>query len=364
MFILINSFAIDGLMQSDILDVYAFTEAPADITPYGTGLINHTWKVNYKGNDYILQRINDNVFKQPEDITSNIGLLAAYLKQHHTDYFFVAPVKTMDGKEMVYQEHKGYFRMFPFVKDSHSKDVVETPAEAYEAAAQFGKFTKLLDGITIDKLKISVPDFHNLSLRYQQFLTALKEGNQNRIKETEGLADELIAHSSIVTKYETLLSNNNFKLRVTHHDTKISNVLFDSNNKGLCVIDLDTVMPGYFISDVGDMMRTYLSPVSEEEKDFSKIQVREEFYEAIVNGYYNEMKEVLTEIEKHYFFYAGTFMIYMQAIRFLTDYINDDKYYGSKYPGHNLVRAGNQAVLLQELLGKKDLLTQIIKAQK
>jgi hypothetical protein len=121
-------------------------------------------------------------------------------------------------------------------------------------------------------------------------------------------------------------------------------------------------MPGYFISDVGDMMRTYLSPVSEEEKDFSKIIIREEFYEAIVNGYYKEMKDVLTETEKHHFFYAGAFMIYMQAIRFLTDYLNDDRYYGSKYPGHNLVRAGNQAMLLQRLFEKEEALTGIIKA--
>ena len=349
-------------MFNSILTYYGFTLENVKAVSFGTGLINHTWKVNYKGNDYILQRINDNVFKQPADITSNIGLLAAYLKQHHPDYFFVAPVKTTDGKEMVHLKDEGYFRMFPFVTGSHSKDVLESPAEAYEAAAQFGKFTKLLDGIPIGELKISIPDFHNLSLRYQQFLTAQKKGNAARIKETEELTIALSNHVAIVTKYESIISNDNFKQRVTHHDTKISNVLFNKNNKGLCVIDLDTVMPGYFISDVGDMMRTYLSPVSEEEKDFSKIIIREEFYEAIVNGYYNEMKEVLTETEKNTFFYAGTFMIYMQAIRFLTDYLNDDRYYGSKYPGHNLVRAGNQATLLQRLFEKEEALTEIIKA--
>ena len=350
-------------MFNSILTYYGFTLENVKAVSFGTGLINHSWKVNYEGNDYILQRINDNVFKQPADITSNIGLLAAYLKQHHPDYFFVAPVKTTDGKEMVHLKDEGYFRMFPFVTGSHSKDVLESPAEAYEAAAQFGKFTKLLGGIPIDELKIPIPDFHNLSLRYQQFLTAQKKGNPARIKETEELTIEILNHAEIVTKFVSIISNDNFKQRVTHHDTKISNVLFDKNNKGLCVIDLDTVMPGYFISDVGDMMRTYLSPVSEEEKDFSKIIIREEFYEAIVNGYYNEMKEVLTETEKHHFFYAGTFMIYMQAIRFLTDYLNDDRYYGSKYPGHNLVRAGNQAMLLQRLFEKEEALTEIIKPQ-
>ncbi len=349
-------------MHSDILKEYGFTDSSFTVEVFGTGLINHTWKVSYKDNDYILQRINDNVFKQPADITCNISLLAAYLKQYHPDYFFVAPVKTTDGREMVHLKDEGYFRMFPFVPGSHSKNVLETPEEAFEAASQFGKFTKLLDEIPVDQLKISIPDFHNLSLLYQNFLTAQKKGNPTRINETEELTIELLNHAEIVTTYENIISNSNFKQRVTHHDTKISNVLFNDAGKGLCVIDLDTVMPGYFISDVGDMMRTYLSPVSEEEKDFSKIIIREEFYEAIVNGYYNEMKEVLTETEKNILFYAGTFMIYMQAIRFLTDYLNDDRYYGSKYPGHNLLRAGNQATLLQRLFEKEKALTEIIKA--
>jgi hypothetical protein len=115
-------------------------------------------------------------------------------------------------------------------------------------------------------------------------------------------------------------------------------------------------MPGHFISDAGDMMRTYLSPVSEEEKDFSKIEIRDDFYKAIVRGYLDEMKNELTETEKKYFFYAGKFMIYMQAVRFLTDYINDDKYYAAKYPENNLMRAKNQLVLLGRLLEKENLL--------
>ena len=133
-------------------------------------------------------------------------------------------------------------------------------------------------------------------------------------------------------------------------------MLFDDNNKALCVIDLDTIMPGYFISDVGDMMRTYLSPVSEEEKDFSKIEIREAYYKAIADGYYGEMKNELTDTEKEHFLYAGTFMIYMQAIRFLTDYINNYIYYGAKYPEHNFDRAGNQVAMLEKFFKKQPVL--------
>ncbi|MGI8581028.1 MAG: phosphotransferase enzyme family protein [Chitinophagaceae bacterium] len=344
-------------MPHSVLPAFGFKEELIKLETFGSGLINNTWKVITPEKEYILQRVNHTLFKQPNDIANNISLIGAYLRKNHPGYKFVSPVTSSDGEEMIYQKGEGYFRMFPFVPGSHSKDVVETPEQACEAATQFGRFTRLLRGINICQLKITIPFFHDLTLRYQQFLLALKNGNKQRIHESKALIKTLSAHADIVTEYGYIKANPEFKLRVTHHDTKISNVLFDSTGKGLCVIDLDTVMPGYFISDVGDMMRTYLSPVSEEEKDFSRIEWRDEFYKAIVKGYFTEMKDELTETEKKHFFYAGKFMIYMQAVRFLTDHFNNDVYYGAKYPGHNLVRAGNQAVLLQRLLEKEAVLS-------
>jgi len=344
--------AIDNATLRSVLDVYSISKE-AIIQPFGTGLINNTWIVNDRGKKFILQRINDNVFKQPEAIAFNVELIANYLKNTFPEYIFISPMATATGDTFIHKAGEGYFRMFPFVEGSHTIDVVETPQQAYEAAAQFGRLTRVLNKFEVDKLEITVPDFHNLSLRYQQFLTAIERGNSERKEKAKDLIKELLNHSSIVDEYQEIISDKDFIKRVTHHDTKISNVLFDKNDNGICVIDLDTVMPGYFMSDVGDMMRTYLSPVSEEEKDFSKIIIREDFYKAIVDGYYTEMKDVLTENEKQHFFYSGCFMIYMQALRFLTDYLNDDIYYGEKYPGHNFVRAGNQAVLLQQLLNKK-----------
>ena len=345
--------AIDNAILRSLLEEYNIGK-DSIIRTFGTGLINNTWIVNDRNRKFILQRINDNVFKQPEAIAFNIELIANYLKSSFPDYEFTSPIITLKGGTLIHKAGEGYFRMFPFVEGSHTIDVVETPQQAYEAAAQFGRFTKVLNGFEADKLKITIPDFHNLSLRYQQFLTAIEKGNLERKEKAKDLVKELLAHSPIVDEYQKIIADKNFVKRVIHHDTKISNVLFDENDKGICVIDLDTVMPGYFISDVGDMMRTYLSPVSEEERDFSKIVIRDEFYKAIVDGYYNEMKDVLTETEKQHFFYSGCFMIYMQALRFLTDYLNDDIYYGEKYPGHNLIRAGNQAVLLQQLLNRKE----------
>lgn len=344
-------------MLENILKEFGI-ENNAIVKPFGSGLINNTWVVNYKGKDFILQRINDNVFKKPLDIATNIRLIDEYLEQNHPDYLFATPYKTSAGDDLAIAD-EGYFRLFPFIKNSHTTDVVNSPSEAFEAAQQFGRFINLLSEFPVENLKFTIPDFHNLPLRYSQFESAVQNGNIERIKEANEAIVFLKQQHEIVSISEQISTNPDFKKRVTHHDTKISNVLFDENNKGLCVIDLDTVMPGHFISDFGDMMRTYLSPVSEEEKDFSKIEIREEYFKAIAEGYLSEMKNELTAIEKNHLVYAGKFMVYMQALRFLTDHLNNDIYYGAKYDGHNFIRASNQVVLLKKIIEKEKLLQEI-----
>jgi len=334
-----------------VLTAYGFAGPDTVINAFGTGLINHTWTVTQGGKKYILQRINTQVFQQPEAIADNISRIAAYLAEHTPGYFFVAPVIAADGKQLITIEGElgGSFRVFPFVPGSHSKQVATDANQAFEAAKQFGRFTRLLSGFAAKTLHTTIPSFHDLSLRYRQFLQALEQGNPERIRQSAALIQQIKEQLQLVNRFVEIQKDPGFRIRVTHHDTKISNVLFDDQDHALCVIDLDTVMPGYFISDVGDMMRTYLPTVSEEEKDFSRIDVREDMYHAIVKGYLSEMEEELSAAEKASFFYAGQFMIYMQALRFLTDHINHDVYYGASYPDHNLVRAGNQLVLLQKL---------------
>ena len=342
-----------------VLEAYGLSEDRCSIRPFGTGLINHTWKISNGSDAYILQRINDAVFRQPRLIAENIDALAVYLRSHHPEYLFVTPLNAVDGKNLVNLE-EGYFRLVPFVEGSHTYDVVAATEQAYQAARQFGKFTRLLAGFPIDSLHLTLPDFHNLSLRHRQFEEALAKGNRSRITAASHLIDTISSYQDILFTFEDILRNKGFRLRVTHHDTKISNVLFDQADKGLCVIDLDTVMPGYFISDLGDMMRTYLSPVSEEEKDMDLIVIREEYFRAIVRGYLSEMKNELSAAEMDHIVYAGKFMIYMQALRFLTDHLNDDRYYGARYEGHNYVRAVNQVTLLQRLTEKEPILEKMV----
>ncbi len=344
---------------STILKAYGIDNY--DLKPLGDGLINTTWLVKNttSGREFVFQQINDNVFKRPQDITFNIRLINDYLNEKYPEYLFTAPVTASDGSDMIKNDN-GYFRLFGYISGSVTHNELTKPVQAYEAAKQFGKFTCLLSGINASKLRSTIPDFHNLNLRFEQFIDSIKNADYLRSEKAKEAISFLVENQNIVEEYKKIIASKDFKLRVTHHDTKISNVLFDIEDKGLCVIDLDTVMPGYFISDVGDMMRTYLSPVSEEEKEFSKIEVRLDFFQAIVKGYLSEMKDELTEVEKRSVIYAGKFMIYMQALRFITDYLNNDIYYGSRYEGHNLVRGQNQVMLLKLFLEKEPQFLKIV----
>jgi hypothetical protein len=346
-------------MITSILTSYGIGE-DCLVEPLTSGLINRTWKLTDGERQFILQQINVQVFKKPFDVAANIRMIKEYLNEHAPEYLFVSPLSNTNDQDIIYDKEEGYFRMFPFIKGSHTVDVVSSAEQAYEAAYQFGTFAKLLSGFDVTKLYATIPDFHNLLLRYRQFEHSLETGNKKRITQAGELLRDLKKRISIVDEFERLKKNTAVKERVAHHDTKISNVLFDANGGGMCVIDLDTIMPGYFISDVGDMMRTYLSPANEEEKDFSKIEIRDDFFRGIVQGYAKAMNNEMTDAEKKLITYSGAFLVYMQALRFLTDYFNNDIYYGAKYEEHNFTRAGNQVELLKQMEEKKDLLDAIV----
>ena len=334
--------------MEEVLRAYGLTNAV--IETVSGGLIHSTWKVTTPGANYILQKINDAIFKNPEDIAANISMIAAYLKERHPDYFFISPIPSIEGKTVVFLKDLGWFRLFPFVENTRIFHTVNTPEQAYEASFGFGKFTGTLSGFDAAKLTITIPHFHDLALRYDLFIQALQKGNTERLARSKEAAGEILQYTSIVAAYKAIRKDPSFRIRVTHHDTKISNVLFDEKEKVACVIDLDTLMPGYFISDAGDMIRTYVSPAGEEEQDLTKIIVRKDFYRAIEEGYSAAMGGTLSETERSYFFYSGQFMVYMQALRFLTDYLDNDRYYGASYPEHNFIRACNQLRLLQQLM--------------
>jgi Ser/Thr protein kinase RdoA (MazF antagonist) len=225
-------------------------------------------------------------------------------------------------------------------------DVLSTASQAKAAANQFGQFTASLIEFPIAQLKVTIPQFHDLALRYHQFEQALIYGDANRISQAKEAILFLQSHQAYVKQWLHFTGHQDAHLRVTHHDTKISNVLF-KDDAAICVIDLDTTMPGYFISDVGDMCRTYLCPVNEACQDLNQIKVLPERWTAIQEGYLEAMGEFLTNFEQDHFAFSGQSIIYMQALRFLTDFLELDQYYRVERQDQNLDRTNNQIQLLK-----------------
>jgi Ser/Thr protein kinase RdoA (MazF antagonist) len=238
-----------------------------------------------------------------------------------------------------------YYRAFKKI-DGIGLDVLSTAAQAKAAANQFGQFTASLIEFPIADLKVTIPQFHDLALRYHQLEQALIHGDANRINQAKEAILFLQSHQAYVKQWLHFTEHQDAHLRVTHHDTKISNVLF-KNDAAICVIDLDTTMPGYFISDVGDMCRTYLCPVNEACQDLNLIKVLPERWTAIQEGYLEAMGEFLTNFEKDHFTFSGQSIIYMQALRFLTDFLELDRYYRVERLDQNLDRTNNQIQLLK-----------------
>ncbi|MEJ0054836.1 MAG: aminoglycoside phosphotransferase family protein [Bacteroidota bacterium] len=335
--------------MNSILKSFDLIPSEFSVEQIGTGHIHQTYKLKGK-TSFILQRVNKNVFKQPEIIASNLRIASDYLKDHFPQYSFLRAVPSPDGSEMIYDEEGFPWRLFPYQENTITIDKVSNAEESYKAAEGFARLTRYLDKIEVDKFSETIPRFHDLSLRYQQFQDALANASIDRKQKADKFIDRCHSSYHLIETYEKLITGGSLCKRIVHNDTKINNILFDSQTKEVaCVIDLDTLMPGYFIYDLGDMVRTFVSPVSEEESDYSKIVFRKEIYEALLKGYLSQLKDVLTEEEKVAIPFAGKMMTFIMALRFLADYLNGDIYYHTTYPGQNLVRAGNQLEFLEKL---------------
>ncbi|RYD77512.1 MAG: aminoglycoside phosphotransferase family protein, partial [Sphingobacteriales bacterium] len=321
-------------LDAEVLKAYGYTKENIKITQIGTGLINRTYLLSALSEDkkYILQNINTSVFKNPQAIADNLKAVADYLGTNYPDYLFVKPTSTVNGEEMAHIQHE-YWRMLPYVPETVSLDFLSEPQQAFEAAKQFGKLSRLLNNFNASILEPTIPGFHDLGLRFEQFMLALKASSAKLKDKAKLQINDALEHKYILNYFNSYSHRPDFPDRVMHHDTKISNVLLNAKTfKGVCVIDLDTIMPGKFISDLGDMMRTYLCAFPENETDLDKIKIRLPYFEAMVKGYLSEMKGILTETEKELILFSGKYIIYMQALRFLTDYLNANIYYPISYP--------------------------------
>lgn len=346
-------------IPSGLWELYNLPAEGWKIEPISSGHINHTYVAKGAQQSWIVQKLNHWVFTQPEAIEQNIKLCQAYLENKDPNYLFLAPIENKKG---IYTTNiaNSYWRIFPFISEGIAFNTLSDPKQAYQAAKKFGELSRLLDGISLENFKETIPAFHDLSLRFNQFEQTLTKAPEQLKKAAAQAIALAAAHREIVDIFENLKKT--LPLRAQHHDTKISNVLLHKDSfNGICVIDLDTLMPGYFLSDLGDMMRTYLCAYDENETDLAKITIREDYFKALMSGYLSEMAEILTAEEKNQLLFAGKFILYMQALRFLSDFLQGNTYYPISYPEQNLIRSLNQFQLLKSIIEKGKKLEQIIR---
>jgi thiamine kinase-like enzyme len=316
------------------------------------GLINHTYKITNSntGESSLLQRINHQVFTRPDFIQENYKRLFEYLKAMGINNLMPA-LQYFPGHAELYKDSNGNFwRVTQFIHNGKMLSNAETPEQAGETARTFAEFTAAFTDFNISLLRDTIPDFHNLSFRYHQFADASTTNLTSRKEKAAAILQELQQRKKYVELYTSFLHSVDYPKRVMHHDAKIANILF-SNTTGqvICLVDLDTTMPGYFFSDLGDMIRSMACSHDENSTRFETICIRKNFYDAILEGYLQVMGKQLTQAEKKHIHYSGIIIIYMQALRFISDYLNGDIYYKTDYPEQNLERAMNQLTLLQSL---------------
>ena len=328
-----------------------FGEGSPVIEPLGQGLINHTYKVSYPaGKSIVLQCINRAVFRQPENILYNYRMVYDFLEQSASAVKVPPIVSAKDGRDYFTDEEGRCWRATLFMPHSRSVVLPADAKEVYAAAHCFASFTSALGGLPASRLKNIIPGFHDLSLRYRQFEDTVRSAHISRLLKATHVISELRDRVDLVHFYEAMIANPAaYPVRIMHHDCKISNVLFhEQSTTTLCPVDLDTVMPGYYFSDPGDMIRSMACTEDENSTAWELIDVRKDYYDTIINGWMAGMGS-LTDAEKAGIHKAGPLITYMQCLRYVTDFLENDVYYKTNYPEQNLNRALNQLILLEKL---------------
>ena len=336
-----------------------------DPDAYGNGHINDTFIVHSQPN-YILQRINKKVFTDPPAVMENIQGVTEFLREKiiaeggDPDRETLNLIPTVDGKPYYHHSDGEYYRVYKFIDRAVSYDIVENPMQLYHAARAFGKFQNMLADYPAEKLHETIVDFHNTPARYEQFKAALAKDASGRAKNAKPEIEFVLAREGDAGVIVDALADGSIPLRVTHNDTKLNNVLLDEETgEGVCVIDLDTVMPGSLLYDYGDALRFGGSSGAEDEPDLSKIWFDVEKFTAFTKGFI-EVLPSITDRELRLLPFSIKLMTLECGSRFLADYINGDVYFKTRYPEHNLIRARTQFKLVKEIEDKMDELNAIV----
>ena len=330
-----------------------------------SGHINATYKATFRNEDgrrhrYIIQRINEKVFKDPLAVMRNVEMVTSHINSK------VMRVKRDSGGQTLslYPARGGSFfasgtgggiwRCYNFIEGCRTFEVVENTRQAYQAAHAFGSFQDLVSDIPVEDIEETIPDFHNTPKRYDRLMRVVDTDPRGRLAEVTAEVDFVKARKAMLSKFIDLRSRGDLPVRITHNDTKINNVMMDvESDEAVCVIDLDTVMPGLSLYDFGDLVRTAVSPAAEDERDLSKVNVRMPMFEALAEGYIDGC-HCLCDAELDNLAFAGILISLETGMRFLTDHLEGDMYFKIHQDGQNLDRARTQFRLV-ELLEERQL---------
>jgi hypothetical protein len=339
-----------------VLDHFQTAIVPININKWGEGHIHETYLVGTQSHnpDYILQKINGNVFRNIPGMMQNIEAVTGHIRNKLINFSGHDPgreslelVKTGSGDSFCIDENGHSWRMYVYIPDTVTYQKMDDPAVAFEAGRAIGFFQALLSDLEVP-LVDTIPDFHNMDFRIVQYKEARSKDPFSR---ANSIAVDILFAEDRFEKmsgyYHALMEK--AMVRATHNDTKVNNILFERNGKALCLIDLDTVMPGYVHFDYGDALRTMANTALEDEKDLSKVMFNREIYSSFTNGYLREAGNFLSAAEKALLPYAPVYLTFIIGLRFLTDYLNGDIYFRIHHPGHNLERAKVQFKLVREM---------------
>lgn len=326
-----------------------------------SGHINTTYLASYEDNDgevrrYILQRINENVFPEPLVVMKNIERVTRHINRkvfrHKRDFggqtLNLYPGR--DGKNCVSGPSGGVWRCYNFIEGCCTYDVVENTRQAYQAAKAFGAFQDLVSDLPVDQVSVTIPGFHDTPARYARLMEAIEKDSHGRAESVREEIEFITSREPITKVLLEHLAAGRLSQRVTHNDTKLNNVMIDEQtDEAVCVIDLDTVMPGLALYDFGDLIRAATSPVAEDEKDVSKVEMRLSMFEAIVEGYLETAKNFLSSLEIELLPFSAKVITMETGIRFLTDHLEGDQYFKVHHEGHNLDRCRTQLALVKSI---------------
>lgn len=364
------------ILKKDLQEVFANygfdASSYVNIKQIKIGHINGTYTLYFdQGSSvkrYLLQEINTHVFKNPIQLMENIEKITTFLSEKvrlsgakNYENLSLRVIHTLDHHSYMISSKNHFFRVYNFIENAKTYQKTNDLKLFYNAGKTVGTFQNMLSDFDASQLHETIPNFHNTPYRFQTFLKVLKENPCDRAKDCEEEIQFVLHLKDFTPVITSLIEQKLIPIKVTHNDTKLNNIMFDCETKeGLCLVDLDTVMPGTILYDFGDAIRSGCNRADEDEKNLEKVRFSVDLFKAFSEGYLSSVASSITECEVNHLVDSAILMTFECGMRFLTDYLDGDHYFKTKYDNHNLVRCRTQFHLVKQMIEQKDVLEEIV----